>query len=603
MYETEANHKLESSSEIPADVVSALAELKGKLLARTVLPWSEHCTECVWPTCYSTCDLYAPREDGRCRRFTDGMVRVDCPAAVNSYLLKIRFKRWGKLWTPANVHLHSAAQAERLERRDYRIGSVLYQLPVPSVIKSALKGKRYSYKKRVANRAAESNEMPSSFLIECYNPQPYSIRLSLTMRALDAGQNIPFQKLIELTPGFRRVRVAMQEITRVLDVRNPFTIELIPNEVDDGTALYFGLMDFVREVEAERTAEKTKKIKCVVWDLDNTLWDGILVEDGRDRVRLKPGIVEIIQTLDARGILHSIASKNNHEEAVSVLKHFGIDEYFLCPQISWQPKSESVREIARQLNIGLDSLLFVDDSPFELEQVKAVCPEVRVRNARQYRDLAEMDECQVRVTAESKERRRMYQIEAERQDAAEGFGNDYLAFLRDCQIQLWIRPMSEENINRVHELTQRTNQMNFSGNRYDRNVLREILKTAHLDTYVLSCEDRFGSYGIVGFGIVDSREPRLTDLMFSCRIQSKRVEHAFLGHLIKEYMKQTGKDFWASCRKTARNAPSAKVFADLGMEETGIADGVTSYVFRTNGQAPDDGVIQIVAEQDAALPV
>jgi FkbH-like protein len=531
------------------------------------------------------------------------MVRVECPAAVNSYLLKIRFKRWGKLWTPANVRLHSAAQAERLERRDYRIGSVLYQLPVPATVKTALKGKRYSYKKRVANRLAESNGLPSSFLLECYNPQPYGIRLSLTMRALDAGENIPFQKLIELAPGFQRVRVAMSEITRVLEVRKPFTIELIPNDVEDGTALYFGLMDFVQEAEVKRPAEKTKKIKCVVWDLDNTLWDGILVEDGRDRVKLKPGIVEIIRALDGRGILHSIASKNDHDEAVGVLKHFGIDEYFLCPQISWQPKSESMRQIARQLNIGTDSLLFVDDSRFELEQVKAACPEVRVLNALHYRDITEMGECRAPVTAESEGRRKMYQVEAERQDVAQGFGNDYMAFLRDCQIQIFIRPMTEENIDRVHELTQRTNQMNFSGNRYDRNVLKEILKTAHLDTYVLSCEDRFGSYGIVGFGIVDSREPRLTDLMFSCRIQAKRVEHAFLGHLIKTYIRESGKDFWASCRKTPRNAPSAKVFADLGMEESAIADGITSYVFRKNKQAPEDGVIKIVAAQEAVLSV
>ena len=131
MYETEAITKSKPSRRITRGSCR-LAELKGKMLARTVLPWSEHCTECVWPTCYSTCDLYSPREDGRCRRFTDGMVRVNCPAAFNSYLLKIRFKRWGKLWTPGNMRLHSTAKAERMERRDYRIGTVLYQLPVPS---------------------------------------------------------------------------------------------------------------------------------------------------------------------------------------------------------------------------------------------------------------------------------------------------------------------------------------------------------------------------------------------------------------------------------------------------------------------------------------
>ena len=600
MYETEVNHKVESGSQIPADVVSALAELKGKLVARSVLPWSEHCTECVWPTCYTTCDLYSPREDGKCRRFTEGMVRVDCPSAANSYLLKIKFKRWGKLWSPGTVRLHPAAEAERLERRDYRIGNVLYQLPVPSSVKNTVTGKRYSFKKRIANRPAEGSVLPTSFMLECYNPQPYEIRLSLTMRAVNEEDRIPFQRLIRLTPGFHRIRVPMSDIAKVLEVQKPFSIDVIPNDIEDGTALYFGLMEFVQEVEVKvaQSGEKTSKIKCVVWDLDNTLWDGILVEDGPGKLKLKPKIAEIIRMLDDRGILHSIASKNNQDEAMQVLKQFQIDEYFLCPQISWLPKSESVRTIAQQLNIGMDTLLFIDDSQFELEQVKAVCPEVRVLDAERYQELPEMKECRVPVTAESKDRRKMYQVEAERQDMAAGFGNDYMAFLRHCEIQLLIRPMTEENIDRVHELTQRTNQMNFSGSRYDRQVLKDILSTPFLDTYVLSCEDRFGSYGVVGFSIVDNREPRMTDLMFSCRIQSKRVEHAFLAHIMIRYLCKSGKDFHANYRKTSRNAPAGRVFADLGMEEIGMVEGVTSLVFRKDKEVPEDGVIRIVEQED-----
>jgi FkbH-like protein len=513
--------------------------------------------------------------------------------------LKIRFKRWGKLWSPGNVRLHSTAEAERLERRDYRIGTVLYQLPVPSKIKTKVTDKRYSLKKKLASRPADGDDLPTSFLLECYNPQSYDIRLSLTMRPVGEKVRIPFQKLIQLTPGFHRVRVPMSNICKVLDVRSPFSIDLIPNEVEDGTTLYFGLTEFVQEIEqSAEKAEKTKKIKCVVWDLDHTLWDGVLVEDGPRKVTLKPEIADVIRMLDARGILHSIASKNNHDDAMQVLKQFQIDEYFLCPQISWLPKSESIRAIARQLNVGMDSLLFVDDSQFELEQVRAVCPEVRVLSALEYRTIPEMKECQVPVTPESRERRKMYQVEAERQDMAEGFGSDYMAFLRHCQIQLSIRPMTEENLVRVHELTQRTNQMNFSGSRYDGDVLKAILATPHLDTYVISCEDRFGSYGVVGFSIVDSREPRMTDLMFSCRIQSKRVEHAFLAHVIRLYGSRSGKDFWANYRKTPRNAPSGQVFADIGMEEVGVSDGVTSLVFRKNKEIADDEVIRIVVRED-----
>ena len=592
MYETESNSKVESVNQLSGEVISAFKELTGKVSARTVLPWSEHCTECVWPTCYSTCDLYSPREDGRCRRFTDGMVRIECPEASNSYLLKIRFKQWGKLWAPASIRLHPIDKALKLEQRDHRIGSTLYQISLPTSIKTTLVNKRYSYKKRVASRPGDSDRLPTSFLLECYNPESRNVRLSLTMRSVDERVKIPFQKLFDLNPGFHRLRVGLEEITKRLDVRHPFTVELIPNDDETETTLYFGLMEFVEE--APQPSEKAKKLKCVVWDLDNTLWDGILVEDGPSKLRLRAGIIGIIEALDGRGILHSIASKNNRDEALQVLKDLQIDQYFLCPQISWQPKSEGIKAIAEQLNIGRDTLLFIDDTDFELEQVKSTCPDVQVLNAREYQTLLQMNEFQVPVTEESRNRRKMYQLESTRQDLAAQFGDDYMAFLKDCNIRLNIRPMTEDNLQRVHELTQRTNQMNFSGNRYDREVLKVIISTPYLDTYVLDCEDRFGSYGVVGFSIVDSREPRMTDLMFSCRIQSKRVEHAFLGHIAQKYITESGRDFHANYRKTPRNAPSGKVFDDLGMETARIKDGVSSLVFSKDREVPDDEIVHIV---------
>lgn len=595
MYETEANCRIEPCHGIPPDVMEEWGELKGKVLARTVLPWSEHCTECVWPTCYSTCDLYSPREDGRCRRFANGMTRVECPRAMNCYVLKIEFKRWGKLWTPGSVRLHAVAEAERIERWDYRIGTMLYNLPVPSAIKSIATGKRYSYKKRSAVRLGGGDALPTSFLFECYNPGPLGVRLSLTLRSANEGITIPFQKLVELAPGFHRVRVPMDEIASVLDVRQPFNVELIPNDVDTSITLYFGLMEFV--LEKGITTGEAKPFKCIIWDLDNTIWNGVLVEGGPEKLTLKPGIVNVIRTLDERGILQSVASKNDHDEALQALKRFGLDEFFLCPQISWRPKSEGIEAVARQLNIGMDSLLFVDDQRFELEQVRTAYPEVRVLESNQYQMLPAMKECQVPVTSESRRRRAMYQVEAARREVEKGFGSDYRAFLRDCQIELLIEPLTLENLDRVHELTQRTNQMNFSGKRYKRQTLEDLLAVPHIDTYVLSCEDRFGSYGIVGFSIVDIREPRMTDLMFSCRIQSKRIEHAFLGYIIGKCIRETDKDFFANYHKTPRNEPSGRVFVDLGMEEVEESNGVKSLVFKRSKVIPDDGVVRIAVRE------
>ena len=596
MYETEANIAVESPSRVPPEVIRSFEGYKARIESRSVLPWSEHCTECAWPTCYTTCDLYSPRQDGRCRRFADGMVRVDAPSTSNGYLLKIHFKRWGKLWTPGNVRLYSAEKAQSMERRDYRLGTVLYQLPLPSGIKSKITVKRYVIKKNTAAQEFGGEELPTSFILECFNPESRNVQLSLTMRPVGEGSKMPFQKLLELTPGFHRVEIPVEQISALLDVRAPFDIDVTPNDEENETTLYFGLMEFVKEVA--KPAEKNKKIKCVIWDLDNTLWDGVLVENGPEKLRLKPGIVESIQLLDSRGILQSIASKNNAEDALQALKKFQLDEYFLCPQISWQPKSEAMNAIARQLNIGMNTFLFVDDSEFELEQVKTACPQVRVLNALQYRTLPDMQELNVPVTAESKDRRKLYRVESDRQKIAQSFGQDYMAFLQHCEIELTMQPMTEENLERVHELTQRTNQMNFSGNRYDREVLRKILSNSDLDTYVLSCKDKFGSYGVIGFSIVDNRQPRMTDLMFSCRIQSKRIEHAFLAYAIPKYMADSGKDFLANYRKTPGNAPSGRVFDDIGMEEIETNDGVSTLVFRKGREVPNDGVIRVVLQNE-----
>ena len=126
-----------------------------------------------------------------------------------------------------------------------------------------------------------------------------------------------------------------------------------------------------------------KEIKCVVWDLDNTIWDGILLES--DDVQLKPGIKEIIETLDSRGILHSIASKNEYDLAMSKLKEFGLDDYFLYPEIHWDAKSISLERIQKNINIGMDTILFVDDQEFELAEVKNAHESVNCLNANEYR--------------------------------------------------------------------------------------------------------------------------------------------------------------------------------------------------------------------------
>ena len=606
MYEAEVNRFVEGIDRIPFQVQERFRELRTSVIERSVLPWGEHCTECVWPTCYNTCELYTPREDGACRLFSEGMVRVVNWDGLNPYILRIKFKPWGKLWTVGNANLYSKRKAAFIERMNLLIGRFVQGRIFPDGLRRRLIQK-LSYWKRVYSEKRWAQKCKADFfLLECYNPNDREVNLTLTIRLRKKGDGRCYQRLIGLQVGFNRVQLEYAEIEKVITVAEPFEIEIVPNDFRN-MDLYFGLMDFVRVRRAvmgeirevmvtER--EKARLCKCIVWDLDNTLWDGVLVEDGPGGIRIKDSVIEVIKLTDQRGILHSIASKNNAEDALRVLKENNIADYFLYPQVNWEPKSVSIAKIATLLNIGIDSLMFVDDQVFEREEVRTALPEIMVIDAAQANGLPEMRECQVPVTEESKSRRQMYRKQEERNTVLTAYNGDYIAFLRECRIRLMISNLDEKNIDRVFELIQRTNQMNFSGNRYARSEIEKVMKSSGLDTYVIKCEDKFGSYGIVGFSVINSQEPRLLDLMFSCRIQGKKVEHAFLSNVLEEYKRKGADDFFGNYRKTAKNENAGRVFEEMGFVKEYERDGVTSLRFDLTRSVSEYEFIEIYRERN-----
>jgi FkbH-like protein len=203
----------------------------------------------------------------------------------------------------------------------------------------------------------------------------------------------------------------------------------------------------------------------------------------------------------------------------------------------------------------------------------------------------------------------MYREQMTRTTEQEKFVGGYVNFLRHCCIRLEIRPLEDRTLKRVYELSQRTNQMNFSGNRYKRMDVERLLFDPRYRTYVLSCTDRFGSYGIVGFSIFDTSVSAVTDLMFSCRVQAKHVEHAFLAYLIRRHRAEIpSEDFTVIYRPTERNAPSARVFEDLRFTRAGeTEDNRVSFVYATDRKVPVVDEIEIDASAlkplgvDAAL--
>lgn len=280
---------------------------------------------------------------------------------------------------------------------------------------------------------------------------------------------------------------------------------------------------------------KQKSIKCVVWDLDNTLWQGVLLEDSQ--VELRNNIVEIIKTLDSRGILQSIASKNEHSYAISKLKDLKLDNYFLYPQINWNSKVSSLQNIAKALNISTDTIAFIDDQPFELEEVKFSLPEVLVIDAANLQQVLDMPEMNPRfITEDSQKRRLMYIQDQERKKIEQEFVGSQEEFLATLDLHFTIASAQKEDLQRAEELTLRTNQLNSTGYTYSYDELNEFRCSKDHKLLVASLKDKLGSYGKIGIALVECQEHLWTIklLLMSCRVMSRGVGSVMLNYIIKQ---------------------------------------------------------------------
>ena len=255
-----------------------------------------------------------------------------------------------------------------------------------------------------------------------------------------------------------------------------------------------------------------KSVKCIVWDLDNTLWQGTLAEN--DLLTLNHGIVNIIKELDEKGILHSIASRNDFAPAWAQLQAFGIDHLFLHPQIHWHPKSMSVKTIADTLNLALDNFYFVDDQPFELKEVKSVHPQVRCYSVSEiHRALEANRACfPKQVTKESQQRRLLYATELKRTTEQASYSGDIQAFLKSLNLRLFLAPLQEPDLARAQELTERTHQLNTTGYTFSMDQLRALIASPRHQVFQSSLKDRFGDYGIVGLCITEQLQEALVSV-------------------------------------------------------------------------------------------
>jgi len=505
-------------------------------------------------------------------------------------------------------------KARKIEKKAARIAAIAATIPDSKV---SLLGRRglssrlvNRYKRRLLGNLVSRDKWvvrPDYFLLEIYNPNENQVDITFSIRAVEGEKNVtPYQKLLKLGHGLHKVKIDYTDIHDFMDPGKKHLTSLTPNFDDSSPSVvtvYFGFLGFVKENEYVSTAmqapgKQSKIAKVVAWDLDNTVWKGILVEDGSKNLKLMPDIKHIMETLDSRGIVNSVISKNNFPDAIEQLKLFELEELVVFPQISWLPKSQTIKTMINEFNIAADTVVFVDDSAFEREEVKSSNPTVRVFDACDYRDILDRPEFNPEQSPESSKRRMFYKNQNARKQVQEQFSGDYLDFVRSCNIKLAIAKARPDNVDRIQELVQRTNQMNFSGSFYQREEIVELIDNPDFDNFYIKCSDKFGDYGAVGFCIVSNKIPQVIDLMFSCRIQSKRIEHACLSWLLYNYWDSGFDKLLASYNRTTKNAATAKVFDDLGFVEKQNTDNALLYEFELSKEIPWDGLAAIEYEGD-----
>ncbi len=326
--------------------------------------------------------------------------------------------------------------------------------------------------------------------------------------------------------------------------------------------------------------------KCIVLDLDNTLWGGIIGEDGMTGIQLgHEGIGfayvdfqrELLH-LQQKGILLAICSKNNPEDAYEVIrKHPAMvlrEEHFAAAQINWNDKAESIRDLARQLNIGVDSLVFIDDNPVERERVREAVPEIAVPEWPHDPCDYKLALCRVAseyflkfdVTEDDRRRGEMYHAQAKRQHLAESAGN-LDDFFRSLQMKLTIATVDHETLPRVAQLTQKTNQFNLTARRYTESELAAMCADPGCLVYWLKLEDRFGPNGIVGVLILrrqGAERWHIDTFLLSCRVIGRTVEEALLGFAVCDLRELGATCITGEYIPTAKNGMAAKLFEKLG---------------------------------------
>lgn len=350
--------------------------------------------------------------------------------------------------------------------------------------------------------------------------------------------------------------------------------------------------EYLRYIRAFKGLTK----KCVVVDLDNTLWGGIIGEDGLEGIKLGPAapgnaymeFQKNILALFQRGIILAINSNNNRDDALEALRrhpHMMLKEkHFASMKINWENKVRNLIDIAKDLNIGLDSIVFLEDDKRVRQVVKEALPEVYCpdlpEDASSYPSfltrLPGIDSLQ--ITHEDRRRGTLYADERRRKESVSAF-NDLSQYLRHLDIAVAIKPADKFSIPRISQLTVRTNQFNFSAKRYTEKEIASLASRKDYTVLYIKVKDKYGDYGIAGVVIIRKgiKEWIIEAFLLSCRILGRNIEDAVFSALIAKASKSGVGKVRIIYKKTAKNMPARRFLERSGTRAASVPEGVLIY--------------------------
>lgn len=345
-----------------------------------------------------------------------------------------------------------------------------------------------------------------------------------------------------------------------------------------------GIIAVVDEISKALSAVFESRKKIIALDLDNTLWGGVIGEDGINGVELsehKEGArfydfqLRLLE-MQKRGILLAINSKNNCEDAMEAIEnhpHMLLRKNsFVSEKINWNDKSSNIKEMETELNLTEGAFVFIDDNPVEREVVNGQRPDVLIPEFPvDTTDLVDMAEKlyinvfkSLSLTDEDKAKTQMYQTEAKRK-AIQSSTLDLDDYIKVLEMRADIHLMCDEELERVHQLCNKTNQFNLTTKRYTQKEISDMLADVRYDIFTISSSDKFGDNGLVGVAICERKEKAVVidTFLMSCRVMGRKLENVIISELVKYYKGQYNTMIGLFVQ-TKKNIPVVKKYDELG---------------------------------------